>query len=94
MINIVKKLFNALTTTGCITTKVDVFSFGVILMEIITGRKAIDENNVHLVSWFRRMYVKEDSFEKIIDPTINHNNKMLTDISGVSRGARKGNCPP
>lgn len=59
---------------GRITTKVDIFSFGVILMEMITGRKALDEtqpeDSVHLVTWFRRMYFNKDTFQKAIDPTL------------------------
>lgn len=45
--------------TGRVTTKVDVYAFGVVLMEIITGRKALDETapdeRSQLVSWFRRV---------------------------------------
>jgi serine/threonine protein kinase len=41
-------------TFGELSTKVDVYSFGVLLLEIINGRKAILENvidKVYLVKW-------------------------------------------
>ncbi|XVE85579.1 hypothetical protein DITRI_Ditri17bG0101800 [Diplodiscus trichospermus] len=80
--------------TGRVTTKVDVFSFGVILMEFITGRRALDETqpeeSLHLVTWFRRMHVNKDTFRKAIDKTIQLDEETLASISTVSELA--GHC--
>lgn len=80
--------------TGRVTTKIDVFSFGVILMELITGRKALDESqpeeSMHLVPWFRRMHINKETFRKAIDPTIDLDEETLASVSTVAELA--GHC--
>ncbi|KAG8382673.1 hypothetical protein BUALT_Bualt05G0101700 [Buddleja alternifolia] len=80
--------------TGRVSTKIDVFSFGVILMEMITGRKALDENQAddsqHLVTWFRRMLINKDTFRKAIDPTLELDEETLASVSTVAGLA--GHC--
>ncbi|XP_051148687.1 receptor protein kinase TMK1-like [Andrographis paniculata] len=80
--------------TGRVSTKIDVFSFGVILMETITGRKALDETlpeeSQHLVPWFRRVLVNKDTFRKAIDPNMDVDEETLASISTVAELA--GHC--
>ncbi|XP_028105834.1 receptor protein kinase TMK1-like, partial [Camellia sinensis] len=83
--------------TGRVTTKSDVYSFGVILMELITGRKALDqtqkEESVHLVTWFRRMHNKKDTFRKAIDPKIDLDEETAFSVASVSTVAElAGHC--
>ncbi|KAJ7526382.1 hypothetical protein O6H91_16G004300 [Diphasiastrum complanatum] len=70
--------------TGRVTTKVDVYSFGVVLMELISGRRALDntqpEESMQLVTWFKRISAKRETFRNAIDSCINVTEEALLSI--------------
>ncbi|CAJ2672357.1 unnamed protein product [Trifolium pratense] len=57
-------------TTGKLTMRSDIYSFGVVLLELITGRRAYDdtlEHDKHLVDWARPMFRDRRSYPKLVD---------------------------
>ncbi|CAJ2647544.1 proline-rich receptor-like protein kinase PERK12 [Trifolium pratense] len=64
-------------TTGKLTDRSDVFSFGVVLLELITGRKPVDSTQPvgeeSLVEWARPLLVRAietGDFSELVDPRL------------------------
>ncbi|KAK1677647.1 hypothetical protein QYE76_038495 [Lolium multiflorum] len=60
--------------TGQLTLKSDVYSYGVVLLEIITGRRAIDNTRAageqNLVAWARPLFKDRRKFPQMADPAL------------------------
>ncbi|KAL3849822.1 hypothetical protein ACJIZ3_011704 [Penstemon smallii] len=54
---------------GIVDEKTDVFAFGVLLLELITGRKALDYSQQSLVMWAKPL-LKKNKIRELVDPSL------------------------
>ncbi|KAK4260001.1 hypothetical protein QN277_003177 [Acacia crassicarpa] len=79
-------------SSGKLTEKSDVFSFGVMLLEIITGKRPVDIQNIiddSLVDWARPLLARgleDGNFEELVDPFLegNYNNQELSRMAACA----------
>ncbi|KAM1001592.1 hypothetical protein ACFX13_008206 [Malus domestica] len=54
---------------GIVDEKTDVFAYGVVLLELVTGRRALDYSQQSLVMWARPL-LKKNSIKDLVDPSL------------------------
>ncbi|KAL1551662.1 receptor-like serine/threonine-protein kinase ALE2 isoform X2 [Salvia divinorum] len=73
--------------TGHLLVKSDVYSYGVVLLELLTGRKPVDlsqpPGQENLVAWARPLLATREGLETIIDPSL----KSAVPLENVARVA-------
>lgn len=63
--------------TGHLLVKSDVYSYGVVLLELLSGRKPVDMSQPpgqeNLVTWARPLLTSREGLEQLVDPSLSRN---------------------
>ncbi|XP_073309710.1 pto-interacting protein 1-like isoform X1 [Primulina huaijiensis] len=75
---------------GKVSDKTDVYAFGIVLLELITGRKPIEMKRTrgeeNLVLWAKPL-LQQRGFEKFLDPRLKYTRKNINQISRMVHAA-------
>ncbi|XP_073147469.1 pto-interacting protein 1-like isoform X1 [Henckelia pumila] len=75
---------------GKVSDKTDIYSFGIVLLELLTGRKPIEmkrgQGEENLVLWAKPL-LQQRAFEKFLDPRLKYTRKNMNQISRLVRAA-------
>ncbi|KAF4355471.1 probable serine/threonine-protein kinase PBL28 [Cannabis sativa] len=73
------------TSTGKLTLQSDVYAFGVVLLELLTGRRAVDlnlgPNDQNLVLQVRHILNDRKKLRKVIDPELSRSSYTMESIA-------------
>ncbi|KAL0381690.1 UNVERIFIED_CONTAM: Receptor-like cytosolic serine/threonine-protein kinase RBK1 [Sesamum angustifolium] len=61
---------------GIVHEKTDVFAFGVLLLELITGRRAVDSSQQSLVMWAKPL-LEQNNIKEVADPRLGENYSVI-----------------
>ena len=74
--------------TGHLLVKSDVYSYGVVLLELLSGRMPVDMNNPegqqNLVTWARPLLTTREGLEMLIDPDLQGENFSFDNYAKVA----------
>lgn len=76
--------------TGHLTARSDVYGFGVVLLEMLIGRKAMDKSRPsrehNLVEWARPLLIHNRKLLRIIDPRMEgqYSTKVAVEVAGLA----------
>ncbi|XP_062159537.1 probable serine/threonine-protein kinase PBL28 isoform X2 [Alnus glutinosa] len=81
------------TSTGKLTLQSDVYAFGVVLLELLTGRRAVDlnqgPNDQNLVLQVRNILNDRKKLRTVIDPELNRSSYTMESIAMLANLASR-----
>ncbi|KAK1361303.1 hypothetical protein POM88_045777 [Heracleum sosnowskyi] len=90
--------FNVIVDIGDLSTKSDVFCYGVVSLEILTGRRAMDKSrpsrDKNLTDWAKPFLRDPKKLDRIMDPTLEgqYSKKGAKKAAAVAYQCLSHNC--